>query len=297
MYKIIFFSVAWLNVVTSVQAQTDSIYTLNKVIAGTVLELGINEVRYLKPGNNTMNVILQKCAVQKIKFANGEEMIIDSTLVLKPFINDSILQPVLLTHFEDETHGLNLICEKDVQVPSNYYFNTFSRPKQNKYLAVIKDANVMGAELVYLQEDVQIMNEAAIYEAKIYAVKAKFYTVALRDYSMIINMVSINKDYLCKVFSADEKADTIETGIKIKSINVYNNFCTAKAKLIDELGDELVDMRIIYFDGDKFIGEYVSNENNERKKLIFNFIQTPRLIGPSQKVPIGKVSTYNFNAD
>jgi hypothetical protein len=72
MYKINIFTILWLSIATCLQAQTDTIYTINKAIAGTVIELGISEVRYLKPGNNTMSIVVQRCAIHKIKFANGE---------------------------------------------------------------------------------------------------------------------------------------------------------------------------------------------------------------------------------
>jgi hypothetical protein len=303
MYKINIFTILWLSIATCLQAQTDTIYTINKAIAGTVIELGISEVRYLKPGNNTMSIVVQRCAIHKIKFANGEEMILDSALVLQPFVNDSSLQPVILTHLDAETEGLILVCEKEIMVPSNYYYNTYSRPKQSEYVSIVQEANVVGAELVYLPEKVNILNEADIYAAKIYSIKAKFYTLALRDYSMITSMVSLDKEYSCIVETLiangrrNIMVDTIVSAITITNIASKNNMCVLVAKLHDEFGDEDIEMTVTYFDGDKFTAEYISSMHKIKNKITFYFIQPSIQIGPIEKGFRGIHDVYNFNTD
>jgi hypothetical protein len=258
-------------------AQSDTIFTLNKTIAGTVRELGIYEVRYTIPGNEAMFIVLQKHLVHKIKFVDGREMILDSNLQIQPIINGSAFPQVTLTHHAEETEGMILVAEATASVPSDYYYTISKRPN---YPNLKTMAKYFGAQLAYLPEDGLAKEDyidANGYKLQSLSVKVKFYADAPRDYSIIGNIITLQKEYKCLMVkqtnTKNSFTDTCNAIIIFDKITVKNNLWSAKIRI--EYNNNFYTtelLKLIYFDGDKMIGEYL-NENKYKRTIILNYIQ------------------------
>jgi hypothetical protein len=281
MKKIFIFLGFMVLILNKTNAQTDTIFTLNDTIIGTVTELGFTELKYTPTNNKALQIILNKSAINRIHFSNGEVTVFDSTLKIIDATIDS-LHEVVLTHFENETKGLKLIGIFPSLVTSSYYYSNTVRPKLEDHLNIKNVAAYIGAQLVYLPEKGLISNGPDSKGNYEYAVKAEYYTTKLRDFSYYQNIIKPGNWYKCwqetRKYSHDIQQYTIDSNqirIIFDSIKVENNVLSIRAIIGDD-EQTYTPISIQYLDSIKFIGTYISNRKTRKITYYFIPLLTPK---------------------
>jgi hypothetical protein len=275
----------------SVFAQMDTIFTLEKKIVGTVTELGLWELKYTTSNNSKMQIVLAKNTINKIHFANGEKLVLDSTIYKYTYSEICKLQYPLLTHHASETDSMIYIGEFVCGVPDNYYYNSIKRPDSSMHGNILAIGRYYSADVIYLPENAFAEQSTTVKTGTYnYGVKAKFYTKKMQNFAYISAMIVNNKKYACTVIrrtqkyiwfenanylterKTETKIDTIKSEIIFNKVIEKNNRCYISAFVDDFIALEREPMEVIYCDVQTMVMEYNTSEKKQYT-IVFNFLQ------------------------
>jgi hypothetical protein len=271
MKKMIFFLLLLCVMAQNIAAQSDTIFTLNKAIPCTITEMGISELKYTKPTNKAMQIVMPLSYINRIKYADGEVTIFDSTLIITPHPNDTALHPTVLSHLKSEAEGLQFIGKITVPVAADYYYNIANRPNASKLPGIYETAKIYGADLVLLESN-NLGSSTSESGYISYSATVSLYALQLRNFDSLFSKINTEKVYPC-IYERQLADETDYLKAKLVILKMYhsNNRCYLEFKLNHGYAAAIFNTaEVVYFDDTKFEAVFKGDRGRERK-IIFNF--------------------------
>lgn len=134
---------------TTLYAQTDTVYSNNQKIACSVKEITPDAVKFTYPNEDLINTVY-KNTVQKIVFKSGRVQTFAEATSYKPVSGVMDYENVTVTAVESEVHGLYKLSDVGSKAKGTTVYANQERVKERAYKKIKIQAAMFGANVIYL---------------------------------------------------------------------------------------------------------------------------------------------------
>lgn len=238
--------------------KVDTIYSNNQAIACNVKDVGENVVTYVYPGEDVTNS-LSKNVIQKIVFKSGRVQTFAEATSYKTVNGVEDWENVTLTSVESEVKGLFKVGDVSAKARGTTTLSSMEKVKEraNKKMKIV--AAMMGANIVYLNQNTTTENHAG---SKYEAGKATStnlggvaYSNKLPSYDDFVKLIGSKSSFLAfgkaelSGSDADYSSNKISKNVQVFKVYNESGLIMVTAKIDGVKNDTF---RVITFSNEEF---------------------------------------------
>ena len=242
----------------SVKAQTDTIYTNQEKIVGTIKEVGSDEVKFTYQNEDMVNTIY-KNTIQKIVYKSGRVQTFAQTTSLKTVKSADDWENVSLTQLESETKGLFKLGDVSSKAKGTTELANQERVKQRAMRKLKIETAMLGGNLVYTtnqrsQGNILGSNYTSGQSAET-SLTGIAYCNILPDYKKFSQLIGNRKDFVVwsvtKLWSSGSDLSVSQVEKPVTIDKVYPNGEMIMIDATTKAAKETT-FRVSYFDDEYF---------------------------------------------